>query len=667
MSVLPEKLLIDDGARDFSNAATRYWQALPDPIVCSSLDNLNVTPFSLFKEDRWEIPLEWLPPSQRQKRWLTFENDLPDHFKEICKRVIYVVLRGLQKGRRGRRIQASASTAYHWNIKVKRISRYIAAKGYGRFSEVPSSIFLEMLKEFSAMAQPQTVETYRWKLEVLVALGQQGILKDWPQLDQRTSPFETSYSSGSVFVAEKEDSYLPIPEQDLLRLVTFARYFAVRLGPVLPKVYAHCLAMEHPDPMPLSRMRSSYIQSLAWGQLDRSVQLDVWPPQSFQHVWMLVRLLQASIYVLIAACTGLRISEVLGIRSGCLRPMSEGKYYLYTRIYKTDEDLIGEEIDFPVVQDVADAIGQLEEMSSAIAPYVGQRTGLFFCLVTHQTPICDTTNAYLLELCDVAQIEGVTTHRFRPSLARLCALTLTEAPKILQRLWQHADVDTTLGYMMGIPGFAEELAEQANRERVLRGRRIYHAASDCGGGAAPAVRLAAEAAKIDAVAQGVDPVVRFMDRLLKAGVALRAIYPNVICVKAPGQIGRCGTGGDGIPSLCELDCSFHLELPERRAVVRDTVNYLVSQLQQAEVVDNRLLTRCYGMDLVRFALVFDDIWLEFRECAEVVRALAQIARVPAAEGAQGLLARVRTEPRTIVNGKAKRRGRRRENENPNDC
>lgn len=198
-------------------------------------------------------------------------------------------------------------------------------------------------------------------------------------------------------------------------------------------------------------------------------------------------------------------------------------------------------------------------------------------------------NVYLRRLVKVFGLseelgEGnLHAHRFRKSTARLIALSILGAPKILMDLFGHKQIGMTLHYILSDPTIRAEMLEVAQAQTIMLAKTAIVTSEESGGPAAAKVKAAVEAVRFRMGEDfGDDSIEELAETLTNSGRSWQLVRPGVLCTKGPQVAGAC-TPSTAMPepSRCRTKCAHRLEMGYLRDDVDKVIHFAVSQVEQA--------------------------------------------------------------------------------------
>lgn len=323
-----------------------------------------------------------------------------------------------------------------------------------------------------------------------------------------------------------------------------------------------------------------------------------WPPSHFFIVDQLLQILQDAHMFMFLLASGGRISECLSLNENCIVSDNPDQEFIAGRTYKLVHQEGGKLRDWPVPAIVLKAIQQQIKLHKAIISLgdeFGNRsaqdkaTGIWvtgtggeaqgsvslrFCVTFKQ-----------LGLTHLLQGDTANPHRFRKTLARLCALVLFGAPKILMDLFGHKDIAMTLHYINTDPLLRAEMIQIARDITIMYAKDAINNINNYGGPAASKLSAAIQQEKVRLGGHmGADDMQRCAEILTDNGSLWRLVRPGVLCTKSPTASGPC-TKARGIPdpAHCQTACDDRLEQAFLRDDVDRSIEQAVSYLVQAYV------------------------------------------------------------------------------------
>jgi integrase len=333
-----------------------------------------------------------------------------------------------------------------------------------------------------------------------------------------------------------------------------------------------------------------------------------WPPRQWGDLVMLVSLLQTCHAWLLLLASGPRASTVLSYTEKCLIPVPGG-YRLEGTLHKTPDEVGGRKRLWPAPPIVVQAAQQqirlaqfIKRLAKPSAPsslgdhlwvlVMGNKRGdgKGSAVVGLNPPLNALVKQFGLRHLLDNDNPKLHTHRFRKTLARIIALTLTNAQMVLMDCFGHDDPEMTLRhYIMADKALVADV-QQAQREIViLMAKDAVEQADTLGGAAGVRVR--------DAKAQylrlhnksNLDPedIQELAEMLTLGGRDWVIVMPGVICTLPIGSTGPCAMRQGGRnPGNCQSGCGHQLLTDYNKSQTDDTVRWILEELQKATDMDS---------------------------------------------------------------------------------
>ncbi|MDQ0140971.1 hypothetical protein [Cupriavidus necator] len=356
-----------------------------------------------------------------------------------------------------------------------------------------------------------------------------------------------------------------------------------------------------------------------------------WPPGTFVDILGLMQNLQLAHLFVVALSTGGRKSETLGLKRSCVQYAPNGKPYACGRTFKLVRRHDGELRDWVLPDLAVQALEQqvrLIELVEAIGPMCPERSASPLAQIEPSahlwgrisgkkneptSPLLDLnaalkTYATAMGMDTAPGGQSLRSHRLRKTVARLVALALTQAPKVLMDVFGHKSIEMTLYYILTDKDLQADIEQVARELRVMRAKKVVEEivmeeeaqtiAARLGGYGGPAAVTVDRAITVhkdrlhrQGESWGADSAMELADILTLQGKAWQLVRPGVICTKFPGtESGPCNRSkGHPEPSRCQSSCKHRLEEAFLRedvdGAIRESVNaYLESGKNGEELV-----------------------------------------------------------------------------------
>lgn len=318
---------------------------------------------------------------------------------------------------------------------------------------------------------------------------------------------------------------------------------------------------------------------------------DAWPPRDIKSFRMALGTLQGCNLGIVNGCTGARSSEILAADDV---PFGErtGRYNSVT--FKLVDEIGGRERDWPLHPAAERAIDHQRALSAIVRP-AGEKQ-LWVTLKGEQgSRLSSATSVFArtvdyLGLTDRLGFGSAHMHRWRHTVARLVALSVVGAPKVLFDLFGHKDIEMTLHYMMSDPDIAEEamrVAKETNYALVKK-TIVETVAGETSGAAGVSLREnLPKAMRRGEDVFDTDSLQRTAQVLTFDGTYWQLVREGVICTKGLGQYGPCTKGrGTPDPGACRTSCDHRLETAMAKQQCAEALQALVRERQSA-IADQR--------------------------------------------------------------------------------
>ncbi len=372
-----------------------------------------------------------------------------------------------------------------------------------------------------------------------------------------------------------------------------------------------------------------------------------WPPTSSTQVTALLQLLQMAHLWIVLLSVGSRIGEMLSVRAGSVVHSSDGTPFANGLTYKLVDAAGGVERDWPLPDVALEAVRQQEELSALIKSLgylsldpnnsesvseddqsplwsrVGS-AGEFTSDVNRQLRAMSIN----LGLTDKPGGSTLVTHRFRKTVARLAALALAGAPKILMDLFGHKSIEMTLYYILTDPVVQAEINKVVEEVAVMRAKDAIEDIETYGGPAAKKIAgmVIQERARLGRDL-GANDIRQLAEVLTLSGQSWAMVRPGVICTKLPGSAGPCTKQvGRPEPSRCRWTCDHRLE----EAMLRDDVDRSIAEavrLYELERGDgNEMGQEYWAGQILAHLRRFEDIFQKWSTHSTIARVLSSQER-----------------------------------------
>lgn len=350
-----------------------------------------------------------------------------------------------------------------------------------------------------------------------------------------------------------------------------------------------------------------------------------WPPTHVTHILKLLELLQYAHLFIALLAVGSRISEMLSLESGAIIRSSEGIPFANGFTYKLTQLHEGKERDWPLPELALEAIEQqeiLREILKQIGFYAGDSSdnsdlsNSLWLRYGHigefsATGINDNLRTFVksIGLSSEPGGQNLSSHRFRKTLARLVALALVGAPKILMDLFGHKSIEMTLYYILSDPDIAAEAKLVSEEMIIMRATTAIESIDKYGGKAAERIQHMVEQERFRLGTDlGAENIRELAEILTMNGQAWELVRPGVICTKLPGSMSPCAKKvGHPEASRCMSNCSNRLEEAFLRSDVEGAIAEAIHCYQAEKDADNELMQDFWAAQILTNLERFTDI------------------------------------------------------------
>jgi len=366
-----------------------------------------------------------------------------------------------------------------------------------------------------------------------------------------------------------------------------------------------------------------------------------WPPTGYRDVMALLGTVQMAHYFIVSLSTGARQSEALDLQRNCVVRSADGRHFADGKTYKLVQRHEGEWRDWQLPEAAVEAVAQqallveaaeriafLKPPQTTAATLSSTGSHLWSQVSAASTsdatkPIGDInkmllTYARTLGLSTEPGGQALRSHRFRKTLARLVALALTQAPKLLMDVFGHKSIEMTLYYILSDKSLRAEIETVSRELRVMRAKEVIERMVEAdlasqgtgsidlggyGGLAAVSLHNAIEVHRNRLHRRGEKLGANNVDELAELftlqGKAWEQVRRGVLCTKFPGEAGPCSKSkGRPEPSKCQSSCTHRLEEAFLREDVDGAIRDSLAAYEMA-IAEEESLTAAHWAAQVR--------------------------------------------------------------------
>lgn len=366
-----------------------------------------------------------------------------------------------------------------------------------------------------------------------------------------------------------------------------------------------------------------------------------WPPRNHVEYMALIGVVQAAHMFVALLSMGARKSEILSLKRDCVVYLADGRPHANGHTFKLVERYDGKERDWQLPSVAVTAIEQqarlvmLGEQLGYLTPrgpehkltptgdhLWGQLSGA--AGNSEPSASLDDVNKALIAYARALNMniepggQRLRSHRFRKTLARLVALALTQAPRLLMDVFGHRSIEMTLYYILTDKDLRADIEAVSRELRVMRAQEVVEKMvkedaeaitvdvtqyGGYGGPAAVSIHRAIDVHREQLHRRGtdwgMDSPKELAELLTLQGKAWELVRPGVMCTKFAGEAGPCNKSkGRPEPSKCQSYCSHRLEEGFLREDIDGAINDALEAYEQA-IVNNETLTAAHWAAQVR--------------------------------------------------------------------
>lgn len=427
-------------------------------------------------------------------------------------------------------------------------------------------------------------------------------------------------------------------------------------------------------PFPILLSRSGEKKATVNDKTDEKLESLHWPPRKLASVLGLLGNVQLAHLFVVSLSTGGRKSETMDLRRGCVEYSRDGRPYANGRTFKLVRRHDGEMRDW-VLPDLA--VISLEQQGRLVQ--VVERIGLQKpdrspkqkssetipsdhlwvqvsggAMSDRSQPLLHLDKAMRAYATSLSMDtkpgnQLLRPHRFRKTVARLAALALAQAPKILMNVFGHKSIEMTLYYILSDKDLQADIEKVSRELRVMRAEETVSAIvaaeehgtegislGGYGGPAALMVSRAIQRQKERIHRSGEDwdagSVRELAEILTLQGKAWELVRHGVICTKLPGtEAGPCNKSkGRPEPSKCQTACNHRLEEAFVREDVDGAISSCIEEFSAATEAQDELMQALWAGQIRAHVSRFSDLRVKWSAHPLVQQLLADQAEATTA-------------------------------------
>jgi hypothetical protein len=621
--------LVERRARTFATLDPYLIQVMERPELCALQEALGYGS----EWGKWIVPEAWVPRTIRSYKVIRIsDSDTPQGDRAWTEILRFLLLRSLVKG--SQRLAKPTTVVMEAKVAIRMIPKLRAASGpkeawWSRWTQ----------QEYEAFDHVSG----KYLCQFLQSMFRRGLLPEQPTprpQDNRCTEVDRHGRPAPGQHPDASKTYQPLPDAFTGQCGQRVLWLIKMLGPAILDCFETCIDLKLPPTAAFSRSqlvpsertkqsvkiltneeRNRHVRRWAWRTSDGkpvdklpfslhwrtkipgatlNFENFSWPPRTWGDLFKLVRLLQSAHAWLLFLTSGPRISTVLSYTISCLSPSPVG-YRTKGALFKTSDQLGGRQRDWPAPPVLVETINQQVRLATLIKrlanPDDPESMGDHLWVQVAYTqnalgaPLNDW-NFLLNRMVDVFSLRHllgddnptVHTHRFRKTLARIVALSLTNSQMILMDCFGHDDPDMTLGYILSDKAILADVQRVQRELVILMATDAIENAEDLGGTMGVEVRHAKQYFMRIKNTPKLSPkdVYELADQLTLGGREWVYIMQGVICTLPHLSTGPCAQKQGGRnPMYCQSGCQHQLLLAYNKTNTDDAVADILSNLQRA--------------------------------------------------------------------------------------
>jgi integrase len=480
-----------------------------------------------------------------------------------------------------------------------------------------------------------------------------------PRLHRRRQPFKVE--------TRTKVEFLPLPDEFVHQMGRRSAWITLSLMPQLLSVFEEVLKIRRAIGRNNgNKMIKALLEMVEWrtpeGSLIENLPFSVdayrgtgekavWPPTVLDDLQAYIAIGQSCHYFIAAVSTGPRASEILSWETDCLvEAIEKGIQLINGKTYKLIDKFGGANRDWPLPTLAVQAIHNQIHLTRLVVYNVAQADSIKrrrtneaapepVALDTKSIPLWReirtrgrltvTYNNKMRELVSsfglnhLLDDQELSNHRYRKTLARLVALALVNAPKILMDIFGHKSIKMTIHYIMADKTIRAQIKQISKELRIMSAEDAAHNIDNYGGKAAgPMQRAVKEIKWRQASDYGAADEHELAVMWTSRGKVWNIVRAGVFCTKKIDQVGLCAKGTSRTnPTECTSQCLHRLEKPENRVIVDEILAWNVKKFEQAIGLDNLLASEYWKGQILAELSRFEDLnkkWCLNRTVAQIL-------------------------------------------------
>lgn len=606
----------------------------------------------------WITPEKWMPPGSARSRGTTtidfkrllIAAEVPQSRIEDAILCIsrYAILLALVPSAKGRHAGGYLKPSSIADILMKYCIKIVCTSAKKQCTEGNSSVFFGNFtyEDWRALPSKSAKRGIENELHRALILFHKGFWVDSPThfIEHRATTVSNFGPDERPTKEEKSKKIQPLPDEYVAEVSWRALWISRNLGPALIEV-TQLVADRLETKQELSRQIRSdevikVLELYSWHDNQRNVisklpfnlhvrgvgmrEDMIWPPRTGSQLLQLIKRLQISHLWITLLSVGSRIGELLSMQRGVVVHSPENIPFANGLTFKIVSQVGGSTRDWPLPDVAVEALSQQERLANAISRlrYLtfemkekpSNKDALWLRL-GNALEFNGTINSQLREVVHSLGLtiqpdgENLTTHRLRKTVARLVAIAIAGAPKVLMDLFGHKTIEMTLHYILSDADVQAEIKTAVEAQTIMLAENAIENHHSNGGPASKAIAKNVNAARARlGLDYGAKDVRELADILTMNGRHWALVRPGVICTKLPGSSGPCTAKvGRPEPSRCSWNCDHRLEEAFLREDVDRSIGEAIRMYDLERLSDNDIQAEFWAGQVLANIRRFDDL------------------------------------------------------------
>lgn len=638
---------------------------LPDEL--QGLWDFPITPISRLGDEQIIVPKHWVAAGESAAlsvRTITLQNAIPENLdldaaherlSSLRKMILcfFIYPRHTKTGLR----QLKPKSILHYSNELLKMARdamqsYPDPQGKVVFSHLNEGQVAQIIEIASNDVGARNRQVI---FSAIAQFRERGYLEDAPTWNDdvlKVSERQRKDQPAQKNKQNKDNKWVPFPDKFVSELGWRCLWLVEAIGPTLlsfwEKHYKEQLSKESKSPSVIEERRG-LIQSHNWtdnhGNPIVSLPFEIvlksgsknkitnaWPPENWGSITGMITALQLAHLTLVFASTGARWSEIAGASLGSVEEHEDGGGRLHAKTWKLEDHHSGRDREWPLPPETVRAIKQQERLAKIMHHSPDNRHLWVTMKASRDRPagsplhrFNEPYNGFVRHLGLVQQLgdKSAHSHRWRKTLARLAAMALLGAPKILMDLFGHKQIEMTLRYILTNPDVVAQI-EEASKAYLYAMSKEYIHAEDLGeltGKGAERVEAVSEWLKARHASEdlGFDNIDEATEILTITGQGFRIVRQGVMCTKTEKEAAPCTQNTDSIDASQCAKCEFKVCTLRAQNDADEVIQNLLEKLKVLDC-ENIMIEEAYKGQVLAHLQSFEALqnkWIQHPVVAEI--------------------------------------------------